>query len=175
MVVDACQAEAILDDPGVRALQQLVDHGARRAKTAYLMAARRGEPAGEVGALSHGLMTYALLKGMGKRDLEAVPGLKIFEDLPDADKDRDGVVTTTELTWYTDLIVPQLARNFPVLVQRAGVDGVLKDVRPAANLGQSPRLQASDASFPLIEVPRNLVRRPSPRRGMAWIAPHSEK
>ena len=175
VVVDACQAEAILDDPGVRALQQLVDHGAQRAKTAYLMAARRGEPAGEVGALSHGLMTYALLKGMGKRDLEAVPGFKIFEDPPNADKDRDGVVTTTELTWYTDLIVPQLARNFPVLVQRAGVDGALKDVRPAANLGQRPRLQASDASFPLIELPRNLARRPSPRRRMAWIALHSEK
>ncbi|MBV8076487.1 MAG: hypothetical protein JO284_08820, partial [Planctomycetaceae bacterium] len=88
--------------------------------------------------------------------------------LPNADKDRDGVVTTTELTWYTDLIVPQLARNFPVLVQRAGVDGALKDVLPAANLGQRPLLQASDASFPLIEVPRDLARRPSPRRGMAW-------
>ena len=164
VVVDACQAEAILDDPGVRVLQQLIDNGAQRAKTAYLMAARRGEPAGEVAALAHGLMTYALLKGMGKPDLESVPGLTLFDDLPSADQDRDGVITTAELRWYTDLTVPKLASIFPTVVQRAGIDGARENVRPTANLGQRPRLQASDTSFPLIEVSHDVAQRPSERR-----------
>ena len=41
------QAEAINDDPGVRMIQERIDGGSQRARTAYLLAARRGEPAGE--------------------------------------------------------------------------------------------------------------------------------
>ena len=45
----------------------------------------------------------------------------MLEELPNADRDRDGVVTTTELTWYAERMVPKLASNFPLLVQRTGV------------------------------------------------------
>jgi hypothetical protein len=51
VLIDACQAEAIVDDPGVRQILSLVDGSAQRARTAYLLAARHGEPAGESGAL----------------------------------------------------------------------------------------------------------------------------
>jgi WD40 repeat protein len=148
VMIDACQAEAIGDDPGVRQIQKLIDGGAQRAKTAYLLAARRGEPANEQAALQHGLMTYTLLRGMGDSNLESIPGLSIFDDLPNADRDKDGKVTTDELRWYADQAIPKLASNFPLLVQRAGAG----PIRPTANLQQNPRIQAAGASFPLVEV-----------------------
>ena len=155
VVVDACQAEAIGDDPGVRRIQDLIDNGAQRARTAYLMGARRGEPASEVAALEHGLLTYALLRGMAAPTLEKVAGLSLLDEVPDADRNRDGVITTEELRWFADWTVPRLARNFPLLVQRTGA-GAAPALRPAANLNQQPRLQGSDTSFPLIELPRGL-------------------
>ncbi|AGA30374.1 WD40 repeat-containing protein [Singulisphaera acidiphila DSM 18658] len=152
VMIDACQAEAIRDDPGVRMIQELVDTEAHRAKTAYLLAARRGEPAGEVAALAHGLMTYALLKGMGDPSLETVPGLTLFNELPSADKNRDGLITTDELRWYTSVTVPRLAANFPQLVMRTGANAQITSFRPTANLTQNAQIQASVVSFPLIEL-----------------------
>ena len=68
VIVDACQAEAILVDPQVAAIQKWMEIGSRRARTSYLMAARRGEPALEVEPLGHGLFTYTLLRGMREID-----------------------------------------------------------------------------------------------------------
>ncbi len=65
IIVDACQAEAILADPKVVALQKWAEIESRRARTSYLMAARRGEAALEVEPLGHGLFTFTLLRGMG--------------------------------------------------------------------------------------------------------------
>jgi WD40 repeat protein/uncharacterized caspase-like protein len=148
VMIDACQAEAIGDDPGIRQIQEVIDGGAQRARTAYLLAARRGEPANEQAALKHGLMTYALLRGMGDTSLEGVPDLTILDDLPNADRDHDGKVTTDELRWYADLSVPRLAEHFPLLVQRAGAG----PFKPLANLEQKPRVQASGATFPIVEI-----------------------
>ncbi len=148
VMIDACQAEAIGDDPGVRQIQESIDGGAQRAKTAYLLAARRGEPANEQAALKHGLMTYAMLRGMGDTRLETLPDWKFLDDLPNADRDHDGKVTTDELRWYADLSIPRLAEHFPLLVQRTGAG----PFQPTANLEQKPRVQASGASFPIIEV-----------------------
>src|SRR5512135_1205739 len=150
VMIDACQAEAIGDDPGVRQIQELIDVGARRAKTAYLLAARRGEPANEQAALQHGLMTYVLLRGMGDPNLESIPGSSVLGDLSNADRDKDGMVTTDELRWYADRAIPRLASNFPLLVQRAGAG----PIRPIANLQQHPRIQSAGASFPLVAVTR---------------------
>ena len=47
MIVDACQAEAIMDDPKVRAIRKWMEALSRRARTSYLMAAP-GRPAPEV-------------------------------------------------------------------------------------------------------------------------------
>jgi hypothetical protein len=153
VVIDACQAEAIGDDPGVRKIQETVDVGSQKARTAYLLAARRGEPATESAALEHGLLTYALLKGLGETNLESVAGLSVFDDLPNADRNRDQVITTEELRWYVATTVPALAYRFPNLVQRAGVDGPLPPLRPDANQRQIPRIQASDTSFSIIALP----------------------
>ena len=147
VMIDACQAEAIGDDPGVRQVQALIDGGSQRARTAYLLAARRGEPANEQSALKHGLMTYALLRGMGDTSLDSVPGLSVFNDMPNADRNQDGKITTDELRWYADQSIPKLAANFPLLVQRSG-----GPIRPAANLDQNPRIQASGASFDFIAI-----------------------
>ena len=42
VIVDACQAEAILADPQVDAIRKWMEIGSRRARTSYLMAARSG-------------------------------------------------------------------------------------------------------------------------------------
>src|SRR5207253_9978203 len=64
VIIDACQAEAIFTDPRVQRIQEKIDDGAHRARTSYILAARLGEPANEVQALEHGLLTYLLLRGM---------------------------------------------------------------------------------------------------------------
>ena len=155
VVIDACQAEAIADDPGVRQIQELIDRDAHRARTAYLLGARRGEPAGEASALEHGLLTYALLKGLGDRNLEAVPGPPLLDDEPNADRNHDQIVTTDELRWYAERTVPRLATRFPLLVQRSGAAGKMLNFRPTANLGQAPRIESASVSFPLVELRRS--------------------
>ena len=152
VVIDACQAGAIADDRGVRLIQRLVDGGSRRAKTAYLLAARRGEPTGEVSALKHGLLTYAMLRGMAAPGLETVPGLTALDQPRDADADGDGVITTAELRTYTDWAVARLAETFPTLAMRQGDSP--RGPAPRANLDQQPRVEASDVSFPLVPLPR---------------------
>jgi hypothetical protein len=143
----------VFDDPGVRLIRRTVDDGAQFSRTSYILAARRGEPANEVAALRHGLLSYVLLRGMGATGLEPVPGLKIFEAWPTADLDSDHIVTTAELRRYVSLVVPTLASQFPSVISRGG-PGLPEDVRPTANLRQSPRLQETGSrSFPLVEVP----------------------
>ena len=68
------------------------------------------------------------------------------------------MVTTDELRWYSSRVVPQLAANFPLLVQRLGANAKREDVRPAANLDQKPHVQASMASFPLIEISKDAAK-----------------
>lgn len=150
VVIDACQAEAIFDDPTVRRLRDLADREARGARTSYILAARRGEVANEVEALKHGLLTYALLRGLGAGDaLEPVPGVDVFRDQPDADYDGDGRVDTAELRRYTERVLPVLAGRYPELVRRgAGAD--------ASRPEQALRSQdvPSGPPFPLVRLPR---------------------
>jgi WD40 repeat protein/uncharacterized caspase-like protein len=158
VVIDACQAEAIADDPRVRKIQELIDGGAQRARTSYLLAARRGEPAGESSVLEHGVLTYALLRGLGAPRLKPVPGLTVFDGLPNADRDPDRVVTTDELRAFLAATVPPLAAQLPELVLRAGADGPAALPRPAAGAaaarpGPAPRIQAAESSFPLTRLP----------------------
>lgn len=156
VVVDACQSEAINDDPAVRRIREAIDNGSRQARTAYFLAARRGEPAGEASALEHGLLTYVLLRGMGDRSLNSPPELTVFRDLPDADRDLDKQVSSAELSWYAEAALPPLASQFPQVVMRSGINlpSEAGPVRPAANLLQQPRVQATGGSFPLVALPR---------------------
>jgi hypothetical protein len=153
VVIDACQAEAIADDPGVRKIQELIDVGSQRARTSYLLAARRGEPAGESSVLEHGLLTYALLKGMGDTQLNPVSGPSALGGRDNADRNLDRVVTTDELGAFVALALPALAARLPALLERTGADGAVHPLRREDRPEPAPRLQASDVSFSLIALP----------------------
>ncbi len=158
IIVDACQAAAIRDDPAVRNIQRLVDKGSRSARNSYLLAARRGEPASEADVLKHGLLTYTLLHGLRATGLEQIPAeLGGFPGKPTADRNLDGVVSSAELAEYAEDSLPRLARLFPQLVTRAGNPGLGKgqtSVDGSPDLEERGKLQSTDDAFPLIELPR---------------------
>jgi WD40 repeat protein/uncharacterized caspase-like protein len=161
VIVDACQAESILYDPKVRAIRKWMELTSRRARTSYLMAARRGEIALEAGPLAHGLFTYALLRGMRAIELTQEPKEVKALTLPaDADFNRDGIVSTDELDAYAKQVLPQLTSLFPRLASVAR-DAVEPRHAPAGNdpkapekprLDQALRLQSTEVSFPLIPL-----------------------
>ncbi|MDR3618400.1 MAG: caspase family protein [Paludisphaera borealis] len=153
VIVDACQAEAIFDDPIVRMKQRrsvriLADEDAYQARTSYIMAARRGERAGEAERLKHGLLTYALLRGIGQAGMGPSPDLPLFQQYPSADMNRDGWVETGELRQYADITVPRLAQTFPELVLR-GARGDAPN-NPRAAVAQESE---QTSSFLLLETP----------------------
>ncbi len=161
VIVDACQAESILVDPQVRAIQKWMEIGSRKARTSYLMAARRGEPALEIEPLGHGLFTYTLLRGMREVVLRDEP--KLVADLKlrrDADYNGDGIITTSELDAYVKEALPPIAGVFPKLfVRRSAPDALNPPIQRGAanaaastNLEQSLRLNTSPVSFPLIHL-----------------------
>jgi hypothetical protein len=153
VVIDACRAEAIGNDPGVKMIQRMIDAGARHARTAYLCGTRRGELAKEDAALKHGLITYALLKGMGESALEPASGCTVFDEMPNADCDHNRIVTTAELRQFLMATVPALATEGRLLVQRQAGDGPSALPRAAANRAEEPEIQASSATFSLLELP----------------------
>ncbi len=151
VIVDACQAEALFDDPGVRAsVQRRIRHSAERdahpARTSYILATRRGERAAEAEELEHGLLTYVLLRGMGEPGLRPLNDMPILDRFPNADLDHDGWVQTGELRQYAGMTIPVLSQRFPNLVLRGNV---------AANPLKSDSAITQDfegVSFPLIEI-----------------------
>jgi len=151
VIVDACQAEALFEDPGVRAsvqrrIRQSAERDAHPARTSYILATRRGERAAEAEELEHGLLTYVLLRGMGEPNLRPLNGLPIFEQFPNADLDHDGWVQTRELRQYADMTIPVLSRRFPNLVLRGNVAADL--ARTESTLTQ----EFEGVSFPLVEI-----------------------
>ncbi|MDG3005780.1 caspase family protein [Paludisphaera mucosa] len=151
VIVDACQAEALFDDPVVRlkqrrAIRNAAEEDAYPARTSYILASRRGERAGEAERLKHGLLTYTLLRGMGRNDLGPTPDLAMFERRPTADADGDGWVETEELRQYADLTLPTLSQAFPELVLR----GAPGPARAAADAVSRDAEQTT--SFPLIKT-----------------------
>jgi len=154
VIVDACQAEAILEDKRVRAVQRWMEVSSRRACTSYLMAARRGEVALEAAPLRHGLLTYALLRAMGVVPKEGEP--KEVADLGlrnNADFNNDGLLATSELDAYVKQVVPQLAGIFSPdddkVSARARGPGT---VPPAQKPDQAPRIQTAESSFNLVPL-----------------------
>ena len=126
MIVDACQSEALFDDPGVRAsvqrgIRRSAERDAHPARTSYILATRRGERAAEAEELEHGLLTYVLLRGMGESGLRPLNDLPILERFPNADLDHDGWVQTGELRQYAGMTIPVLSQRFPNLVLRGNV------------------------------------------------------
>lgn len=157
VIVDACQAEAILSDPQVNAIRKWMEIGSRKARTSYLMATRRGESALEVEPLRHGLFTYTLLRGMGEiSPREEQPEILSLKLRPDADYNNDGVITIAELDAYTKEALPPIAELFPDLVVRRAAKPAPRGEQSEATrrLEQSLRLQTAQVSFPLIRMRR---------------------
>jgi hypothetical protein len=151
VIIDACQAEGLFDDPGVRAsvqrrIRRSAEHEAHPARTSYILATRRGERAAEAQQLEHGLLTYVLLRGMGEPGLRPLTDIPIFDQYPTADLDHDGWVQTGELRQYADMAIPVLSERFPGLVLRGGAPD------PAARPDSALTQQFEGASFPLIEI-----------------------
>ncbi len=155
VIVDACQAESIQDDPRVRGIQQWMERTTRRARTSYLMAARRGEPALEVEPLSHGLFTFTILRGAGAG--AALDEPREIQDLklpPNADFNHDKLLSTNELDAYVKQAMPQISAIFPQLVNRARGGAPLAHQKAAKppDLDQKSRVQGSDLSFTVIPL-----------------------
>ncbi len=156
VIIDACEAEAIFDDRGVRALARReslrqAEGNAQRYRTSYILATRRGEREPEPTELEHGLLSYVLLRGMGATNLRRPKGLEIFETYPTADLDNDQWIETRELQKYAQLTLPVLAERFAGQPRRGGDD--LKDRPNEANTKAATSLEDPSASFPLIKAP----------------------
>lgn len=151
VIIDACHAEAVLEDVAVRRVQEFVEQNAHRTSTSYILAARPDGPATEVAPLKHGLLTYVLLRGMGDKRLPMVPDDSVFAGASDADRNGDRRVSTEELRDYASVVLPRLAALFP-----AGTDRLGRGAPPVPG-GQTkqepPRLhyRANAAPFPLVE------------------------
>ncbi len=160
VIVDACQAESIDDDPRVREIRRLMERTSRRGRTSYLLAARRGEAALEANLLQHGLFTYALLRGLQANDRsgEAEKRVGALGLPPNADFDRDREVSTDELDAYARLALPKLASLFREPVIRGGVVIDRPDARADRGTASGPapdqklRLQTAETSFPLVPL-----------------------
>ena len=156
VIVDACVAESIYDDPGVRgrnrfSVRKTLDNEAYKARTSYILATRRDERSIEPAVLKHGLLTFVLLHGMGATGLTDARDLPIFQQFPTADFDSNGLIDTGELQRYVRATVPPLAQRFPAINLR-GLPN-----RGAANGGgrAEPGVTedvAQSAPFPLVEV-----------------------
>jgi hypothetical protein len=150
VIVDACEAEAIFESlENRRAFRRLAERNAREARVSYILATRRGERAGENPELEHGLLTYTLLRGMGKPGLRPIPDLDVFRRFPTADFNGDGWIETAELQRYARMAIPALAERFPGILR--GVAQAAPDSSDAETV-LSPDVDSS-ASFRLIEVP----------------------
>jgi hypothetical protein len=158
VIVDACQAEAVLDDPGVRMINQIkaLDRENRQFRTNYFLASRRGEAAGEAKILNHGLLTYVMLRGMGAPNLAAPPEeVDEFRRYPSADADGDGTVTTGELHLYVDRTLPPLNARLTGALRGPRTGPVGEPAFPARFA--EPRIDASGPSFPLVAIPPRLA------------------
>ena len=156
VIVDACQAEAILEDKRVRAIQKWMEVSSRKARTSYLMAARLGEPALEAGPLRHGLLTYALLRALGAVTLDGEPKeVKNLGLRANADFNGDGLLSTNEVDAYVKQVLPRLVNIFPAADRGAAAAGRgpgLPAPAPSPESDQAPRLQAAEASFNIVPL-----------------------
>lgn len=154
IIVDACESEAIQDDPGVLRIRRLMETGSRQARVAYVFAARRGEAATEAVDLEHGLMTYTLLRALGETGLKPPPDPSIFASNPSADLDGNTLLTTLELSQYIERVLPVLAEQYPLLVRRQAltVRPAQPPAQPDPTFDQRLKLQTSENNFTLMEI-----------------------
>ena len=124
------------------------------------MAARRGELAMEASRLAHGLLTYALLRGMQAQLAQEPPEVKALALPADADFDGDGIVSTDRARRLLQAGAPAARRVFP---QLAALRPTRRDPQctrrrrprqplPTGAADQALRPPGRRASFPLVPL-----------------------
>lgn len=149
IVIDACQAEMARLDAGIDLIRRVFHEDANGVRTSYLFAARRGEPASESSILQNGLLTYVVLRGLGRTPEVEPPAevLSAIGDPPTADSDANGEVTTEELRHYVERTLPALAAG----LDRLGDEAVLRGNEGSRRQSLKVRDEAT-RSFPLIRI-----------------------
>jgi uncharacterized caspase-like protein len=95
VVLDTCHSAAASPDLAARfAISQ--QRLARGSGTFLLAACRSGETAAEVGSLQHGLLTYSLLNGFGKKGAPA---------------NAQGQITVNSLIQFVSSDFPEVSRR----------------------------------------------------------------
>jgi hypothetical protein len=154
VIVDSCGAESILEDKRVRAIGRSMEISSRRARTSYLMASRRGEPEFEAKSLRHGLLTFALLRGLAAISTASEPREITELHLPqNADFNSDGLLSTVELDAYVKQALPLLAGILPRLDDEAGA--VTRGAAGGAanqKVSPAPHIQAAEVHFDVVPV-----------------------
>jgi WD40 repeat protein/uncharacterized caspase-like protein len=152
VVVDACGAGAVLDDRSVRQMERFADDAALRARTSYILAARKGEPAGEATPLGHGLLSYVLLRGLGA-DVPALDDVPLLSARSNADLDGDDLVTTAELGTFARQGLVALAGRFPDQTLRVDPGGSPSGSQSSPTI---PLVRATaGGAFPLVRLPES--------------------
>jgi hypothetical protein len=130
--------------------------GSRKARTSYLMAARKGDPAVELDPLRHGLLTFTLLRGMGAIPDDQVPPEVQALSLPaDADVNHDNNLTTGELKSFVEQALPKISAIFPTMIDARRRAALLPKASLANTNEDAQNLrvrQASEVSFPLVPI-----------------------
>jgi WD40 repeat protein/uncharacterized caspase-like protein len=161
VIVDGCQTDKLASDLKVKALMDREARGIEkdllRYPTRYILASKNGEPAFENENLKHGLLTYALLHGLGDGNALApaskLPKEQFAEFALSADQDGDGKITTKELNLYASTRLPMLAAVYPAAVRGKNVANVV----PANLLRRGAKsvslsLDLSEPSFDLVKL-----------------------
>ena len=154
VIVDACKAGAAVDAEAVERLSNAVGRNGQKSRNAYILAARGDSAAGEAKELGHGLLTYVILKGLASPGMSPPASLtSVFKARPNADLDRDGVVSSVELAAYVDDVMPDVAAAFPTQVERGATGGLKINVDPGGETRDVPlfrivALPPSEASRP---------------------------
>ena len=143
VIVNACQAGAILEDPAVRNIQRLVERGRGRPGTRTSWPPAGASPPTRPTPSSTACSPTPCSRGWGPRASRPIPAdLGGFPGPPSADLNRDGLVSTDELVAYADETLPRLARMFPQLVLRAGAGPLDAQPRPPARARPRPGAEA---------------------------------
>ena len=155
VIVDACQAESILQDPQVAAIQKWMEQGAARPGPLTSWPPAAASPPLEVDPLGHGLFTYTLLRALGeiKTRGRARGDRRSSASPPTPISTRTGSSASPSSTPTSARISRPSPASSPRSWSSREADlPVGKPRVPAAKLEQHPVLQSFGSSFPLVPL-----------------------
>lgn len=162
VIIDSCQTERIGNDPSMlRARQTIRDPD--KARIHFILASRNATRTGEAVPLEHGVLTYAILHGLGDPDLpgpDQLRGLRgpAFAPPPPrrADLDGDGIVLSSEVDAYAWNMIPNLLTRMPEIVLRGPKVDALPQEQPRDENGTPeylPEILQDPGAIEILELP----------------------